>query len=62
MLRAGIIFAWGRSDIDDPASGLHQRYAIGPRSRGRYHTVDTGKLTMAPLFGKTVADRIRRIG
>ncbi len=61
-LRAGIIFAWGRSDIDDPASGLHQRYAIGPRSRGRYHTVDTGKLTMAPLFGKTVADRIRRIG
>jgi glycine/D-amino acid oxidase-like deaminating enzyme len=61
-LRAGIIFAWGRSDIDDPASGLHQRYAIGPRSRGRYHTVDTGKLTMAPLFGKTVADRIRQIG
>lgn len=61
-LGAGIIFARGRSDIDDPASGLHQRYAIGPRSRGRYHTVDTGKLTMAPLFGKTVADRIRRIG
>jgi hypothetical protein len=61
-LRAGIIFAWGQSDIDDPASGLHQRHAIGPRSRGRYHTIDTGKLTMAPLFGKAVAERIRQIG
>ncbi|HEV2737413.1 MAG TPA: FAD-dependent oxidoreductase [Candidatus Elarobacter sp.] len=59
-LRAGIIFAWGRTGIDDPASGLHERHAIGPRSRGRYHTVDTGKLTMAPLFGKAVADRIRQ--
>lgn len=57
---AGIIFAWGATDIDDPASGLHARHAIGPQSRGRYHTVDTGKLTMAPLFGKMVADHIRR--
>ena len=55
---AGVIVAWGESDIDDRASGLHERHAIGPVSRGRYHTVDTGKLTMAPLFGKTVADRI----
>ena len=61
-VRGGIIFAWGRTDIHDPASGLHERHAIGPASRGRYHTVDTGKLTMAPLFGKTVADRIRRAG
>jgi hypothetical protein len=56
---AGIIFAWGTTDISDPASGLHQRHAIGPQSRGRYHTVDTGKLTMAPLFGKMVAHRIQ---
>jgi hypothetical protein len=41
---------------------LHHRYAIGPRTRGRYHTVDTGKLTMAPLFGKAVADRIVEMG
>ena len=61
-VKAGIIFAWGRTDVDDPASGLHERHAIGPRSHGRYHTVDTGKLTMAPLFAKTVADRIRRAG
>jgi hypothetical protein len=59
-VKGGIIFAWGRTDIHDRASGLHQRHAIGPRSRGRYHTIDTGKLTMAPLFGKIVADRIRR--
>lgn len=55
---AGIIFAWGETDIDDRGSELHERHAIGPVSRDRYHTVDTGKLTMAPLFGKTVADRI----
>jgi hypothetical protein len=61
-VKGGIIFAWGRTDIDDPASGLHERHAIGPASYGRYHTIDTGKLTMAPLFGKTVADRIAQAG
>ena len=61
-VKAGIIFAWGQTDIDDRASILHERQAIGPHSRGRYHTVDTGKLTMAPLFGKLVADRIIQIG
>jgi len=62
QVKAGIIFAWGQTDIDDPASGLHERHAIGLVSRGHYHTIDTGKLTMAPLFGKMVADRIRQIG
>lgn len=57
-VRGGHIFAWGQTDIDDMESGLHERYAIGPRSVGRYHSVDTGKLTMAPLFAKQVADRI----
>jgi FAD dependent oxidoreductase len=61
-IKGGIIFAWGKTDIHDPTSGLHERFAIGPRSRGRYHTIDTGKLNMAPLFGKTVADRIRQMG
>ena len=58
-VRGGRIFAWGQTDIDDPASGLHERHAIGPRSYGRYHTVDTGKLTTAPLYAKVVADRVR---
>ena len=54
----GVIVAWGETDIHDRRSELHERHAIGPVSTDRYHTVDTGKLTMAPLFGKAVADRI----
>jgi glycine/D-amino acid oxidase-like deaminating enzyme len=54
----GVIFAWGASDIDDPASQLHARTAIGPESFGRYHTVNTGKFTTAPLFAKVTADRV----
>ena len=57
-MNAGVIFAWGSTDIPDRASGLHARYAIGPQSHGRYHSVDTGKLTMAPYFAKMVADQI----
>ena len=62
VVKGGIIFAWGQTDIDDPLSLLHERQAIGPQSVGRYHTVDTGKLSMAPLFGKMVADRITQAG
>jgi hypothetical protein len=54
----GVIFAWGSSDIDDPASLLHARAAIGPESYGRYHTVNTGKFTTAPMFAKLIADRV----
>ncbi|HWT04291.1 MAG TPA: FAD-dependent oxidoreductase, partial [Xanthomonadales bacterium] len=32
VVKGGIIFAWGRTDIHDPASGLHERHAIGPVS------------------------------
>ena len=55
----GVIFAWGQSDIDDPASELHARSAIGPESFGRYHTINTGKLTTAPLFARAIADRVQ---
>jgi hypothetical protein len=58
QMNAGVIFAWGSTDIPDRASGLHARHAIGPQSHGRYHSVDTGKLTMAPYFAKMVADQI----
>jgi hypothetical protein len=61
-LGGGVIFAWGRTDIDDPASGLHERYAVGPHTHGTFHTVDTGKLTTAPLFGRILAERILEIG
>jgi glycine/D-amino acid oxidase-like deaminating enzyme len=54
----GVIFAHGHTDIDDPASVLHERHEIGPVSHGRYHSVDTGKLTMAPLFARRLVERI----
>jgi hypothetical protein len=58
-ISGGTIFAWGQTDIDDADSALHERYAIGPRSFGRFHSIDTGKLTTAPLFAKQMADEIR---
>jgi glycine/D-amino acid oxidase-like deaminating enzyme len=57
-IKAGVIFAWGSTDIPDPTSSLHERYSIGPHSFGRYHSIDTGKLTMAPYFAKMLADQI----
>jgi hypothetical protein len=60
-VKGGTIFAWGATDIFDPTSRLHERYTIGPSSFGRYHSINTGKYTMAPLFANQVADRIRSI-
>ena len=54
----GVIYALGTSDVDDAASGLHRRHDVGVRSFGRYHTIDTGKYTLAPMFAARVADRI----
>lgn len=58
---AGAIVALGRSDVDDAASGLHDRSRIGVTSHGRYHSVDPGKLTTAPLFAVETADRVEAI-
>jgi hypothetical protein len=60
-LAGGVIFAWGSTGIDDRRSGLHNRFAIGPRTVGRYHSVDTGKLTTAPLHARMVTERVRAI-
>jgi hypothetical protein len=57
-LKGGYIFAWGESDIGDIGSELHQRHAIGVHSDRGYHSIDTGKLTMAPLNAATVGSRI----
>lgn len=46
----GVIFSWGSTDIDDPDSGLHERWQIGPQRHGPYITVNTGKYTTAPRF------------
>lgn len=55
---AGVIVAWGHSDIDDPASQLHQRHEIGVAEHDRYFSINTGKFTSAPLFAD---DLIRRL-
>ena len=57
-VKGGGIVAWGKTDIDDPQSELHKRYEIGIQSRRRYHSVDPGKLTMAPYFAEECAARI----
>ncbi len=58
---AGAIVAIGRSDVDDPGSGLHDRSRIGVTSAGGYHSVDPGKLTTAPRFALEAADRIEAL-
>jgi hypothetical protein len=56
---AGIICSWGESDISDPASELHQRFDVGLHAHDGYYSIDTGKLTCAPLFARQLLDAIR---
>jgi hypothetical protein len=51
---AGVIVAWGDTDIDNPSSALHRRDEIGVYEHGAYLSVDTGKLTCAPHFARQV--------
>jgi hypothetical protein len=53
---AGVIFSWGDTDIDDSASELHRRDAIGPEAHDGYISVNTGKFTTAPLFARRIVD------
>jgi glycine/D-amino acid oxidase-like deaminating enzyme len=57
-VKGGAIVAWGKTDIYDPASELHRRFEIGVTTEGRFHSVDPGKLTMAPYFAEICAERI----
>lgn len=58
LVDAGAIVAYGRSDVDDPKSGLHDRTRVGVLSLDGYHSVDPGKLTTAPLFGLRAAEAV----
>jgi glycine/D-amino acid oxidase-like deaminating enzyme len=55
---AGVICAYGKTDVDDEASGLHNRTQIGVRSFDGYHSVSTGKYTSAPRFAVAAAEAI----
>jgi glycine/D-amino acid oxidase-like deaminating enzyme len=57
-VKGGVIVAWGETDIYDPNSELHRRYEIGVTSNRKFHSIDPGKLTMAPYFAQLSADRI----
>ena len=57
-VKGGVIVAWGETDIDDPDSELHERFRIGVRTEDGHHSVDPGKLTMAPWFAVQCADRV----
>jgi glycine/D-amino acid oxidase-like deaminating enzyme len=61
-VKGGPIVAWGKTDIYDPASELHRRFEIGVTSEGGFHSVDPGKLTMAPYFAEMCAERISPAG
>jgi hypothetical protein len=61
-VKGGVIVAWGRTDIYDPTSELHCRFEIGVTTEGRFHSIDPGKLTMAPYFAEVCAERIRPTG
>jgi glycine/D-amino acid oxidase-like deaminating enzyme len=58
VVKGGAIVAWGETDIYDPESELHRRYEIGLTSQGRFHSLDPGKLTMAPFFAEQCAERL----
>jgi hypothetical protein len=58
VVKGGVIVAWDETDIDDPRSELHERFRIGVRSDAGHHSVDPGKLTMAPWFAQQLADRV----
>lgn len=54
----GDILALGNTDVDKNESRLHERFEVGIRSFGNYHSVDTGKYTIIPYLAVKVADRI----
>lgn len=54
----GIIFSWGKTDIVDKESELHQRFNIGVHQQDGYFSIDTGKFTSAPLFASELKDKL----
>ncbi len=61
IVDAGVILAFGKTDVDDEGSKLHERSQLGVSSHGGYHTVYTGKLTTAPLTAMDTADHVEYV-
>lgn len=58
QVHGGFITAWARSGIEDPDSMLHRRDLVDVTSDGMYHSVDTGKYTLAPLQARLACGRV----
>lgn len=58
IIDAGPIVAYGKTDVDDAKSTLHDRSGIGFKSLGNYHSIETGKLTTAPMIAVNFVNSI----
>lgn len=60
-LDAGIIYTRGNTDITDPVSELHKRFEVGIcQQQDGYFSIDTGKLTSAPLHTLQLMEAIQK--
>jgi len=62
QINGGAIVAWGQTDITDPDSALHGREDIGVVRTGNWISINTGKLTTAPLFAQQAVASILQPG
>jgi hypothetical protein len=61
QLQGGFVVAWGRGDIDEPDSPLHERHRPDVHEvRPGFISVDTGKYTLAPLLAERAVERVMR--
>lgn len=58
---AGTIVALGRTDVHDEDSQLHNRSNVGVSSYDGFHSIETGKLTTAPMFAIDAADQVEGV-
>ncbi len=58
---AGAIFAYGESDVNDISSMLHNRNKTGVFRKGNYLSIDTGKLTTAPMYAVDAVNQVLRV-
>jgi hypothetical protein len=57
-LRGGTIMAPGLGDIDEPGSGLHTRTNAAVHEHDGWWSIDTSKLTLAPLLAHEASKQI----
>ncbi|BCJ90792.1 hypothetical protein IZ6_15270 [Terrihabitans soli] len=52
VIKGGWMVNWGAAGIEDPHSELHRPFTVGVHRHGPYVSVDTGRLTLVPLFAE----------